>query len=113
MTEVHIRHTGSRTLAVAVPGGMLTVKPGTIVGPLEVSPLSEEQVELYRSKGLFFSGAPADGKKADKSAGGKKRQKGVADKADTPSQQLDLDQQGDDADDGEGDAGGDDEAGSE
>lgn len=92
MTEVHIRHSGSRTLAVAVPGGMLTVKPGANIGPIEISPLSEEQRELYKSKGLFFSDKPSDGKeRPKKGAGGKERPKKAAG---ADGQQLDLGSQG-------------------
>lgn len=63
--KVGIEHTGSQTVVVHTADGTITVKPGAKLKDQKILPLTEEKVELYKSKGVKFPGLT----KAEEKAG--------------------------------------------
>ncbi|MDX3929219.1 MAG: hypothetical protein QHC90_25885 [Shinella sp.] len=66
MPKVSIVHTGSRMLAVPVPGGTITVKPGAKIASVDILSISDAQHEIYKQRGLSFTekGAKKDKERA-------------------------------------------------
>jgi len=55
---VGINNTGGETVVVRTIDGTLTVRPGAKLKNQPILPLTEEQVDLYKSKGVKFTGLP-------------------------------------------------------
>lgn len=54
--KVGIENTGSHAVVVHTADGTITVQPGAKLKDQKILPLSDEKVELYKSKGVKFPG---------------------------------------------------------
>lgn len=55
---VGIRHTGSQAVIVRTYDGSITVHPGDKLKDREILHPTEEQLDIYRDKGVRFTGLP-------------------------------------------------------
>lgn len=60
--KVGITHTGARAVVVPVPDGNLTVRPNAKLKDQAILPLTEAQIDVYKEKGVRFTGLPKTAK---------------------------------------------------
>lgn len=55
--KVNIAHEGAKSVVVPVPGGTRTVNPNDALTGIEVVALNEDQLALYKAKGVTITAA--------------------------------------------------------